>query len=54
MGVTVLSLIAFAVSPVFVVCQGFFFYKLFIESITPSFTDDTAAFSWLGLRLTVA
>ena len=40
-GVTVLSLIAFAVSPVFLVLLGIFFYNIFIESTPPSFSDDT-------------
>ena len=53
-GVTVLSLIAFAVSPVFVVLLGIFSYNIFIESITPSFTDDPGAFYWFCFWLTVA
>jgi hypothetical protein len=52
--VKVLSLIAFAVSPVFVVLLGICFYKIFTESIQPSFTDDTGAFYWFCFWLTVA
>jgi hypothetical protein len=45
---------AFAVSPLFVVLLGIFFYNIFIESITPSFTDDPGAFCWFCFWLTVA
>ena len=54
MGVTVLSLIAFAVSPVFLVLLAIFFYNIFTESIPPSFSDDTGAFYWLCFWPTVA
>jgi hypothetical protein len=53
-GVTVLSLIAFAVSPGFIVLLGFFFYNIFKESIPPSLSDDTGAFYWFCFWLTVA
>ena len=54
MGVTVRSLIAFAVSPVFLVLLGIFFYNIFTESIPPSFSDDTGAFYWFCFWPTVA
>ena len=45
---------AFAVSPVFVVLLGIFFYNSFIASITPLFTDDPRAFYWFCFWLTAA
>jgi len=53
-GVTVLSLIAFAVSPVFLVLLGLFLHHIFVESIPPSFSDDTGAFLWLSFWLPIA
>jgi hypothetical protein len=45
--VTVLSLIAFAVSPVFIVLLGLFLFKLYTEGETPTLRQDPAAFVWL-------
>ena len=53
-GVTVLSLIAFVVSPGFLVLLGLFLHHIFVESIPPSFSDDTGAFDWFCFWLTVA
>jgi hypothetical protein len=44
---------AFAVSPLFAVLLGIFFYNIFMESITPSFTDDRGAFYWFCFWLTL-
>lgn len=53
-GVTVLSFVAFAVSPAFVVLLGFFYSWIFVKSIPPSFTHDTAAFLWLCFWVPIA
>jgi len=52
-GVTVLSLIAFTVSPVFLVLLGLFFYSIFVEALPPSIREDPQGFVWLSFWLTV-
>ena len=52
-GVTVLSLIAFTVSPVFLVLLGLFFYSIFVEALPPSIREDPQGFVWLCFWLTV-
>jgi hypothetical protein len=52
-GVTVLSFFAFAVSPLFLVLLGFFFYSIFVESIPPSFPEEPEGFVWLCFWLTI-
>jgi hypothetical protein len=52
-GVTALSLIAFAVSPGFVVLLGLFFYEILIEGLHPLLPGDHAGFLWLCFWLTV-
>src|SRR6266436_4790430 len=55
MGVTYSSLLAFAVSPVFLVLPRDFFLQHFHRaSMPPSFSDDTGAFNWFCFWLTVA
>jgi uncharacterized membrane protein (DUF2068 family) len=51
--VTILSLIAFTISPVFVVLLGLFFYSIFVESLPSSIGEDPQAFVWLCFWLTV-
>jgi hypothetical protein len=51
--VTVLSLIAFALSPVLIVLLGLFFYEILIEGLHPLLPEDHAGFVWLCFWLTV-
>jgi hypothetical protein len=51
--VTVLSLLAFAVSPVFIVLLGVFFFNLYTEGTAPSFSQDPGAFVWLCFWMTI-
>jgi hypothetical protein len=51
--VTVLSLLAFAASPVFIVLLGVFFFNLYTEGVTPSFGQDPGAFVWLCFWQTI-
>jgi hypothetical protein len=51
--VTILSLISFAASPVFIVLLGVFFFNLYTEGVMPSFNQDTGAFVWLCFWQTI-
>jgi hypothetical protein len=51
--VTVLSLIAFAFSPVFTILLGVLFFNLYIEGEAPSFSQDSGAFIWLCFWLMI-
>jgi hypothetical protein len=51
--VTVLSLLAFAASPVFIVLLGVFFFNLYTEGTTPSYSQDPGAFVWLCFWQTI-
>jgi hypothetical protein len=51
--VTALSLIAFATSPAFIVLLGVFFFNLYTEGVTPSFSQDPGAFVWLFFWQTI-
>jgi hypothetical protein len=52
-GVTLLGLMAFAFSPVFIILLADFFYHIFVENIAPSATEGTGAFLWLCFWLMV-
>jgi hypothetical protein len=52
-GVTVLSLTAFAFSPVLVILLLRFVYAIFTEGTAPSPTQDTGAFVWLCFWLMI-
>ena len=52
-GVTILSLVAFAVSPLFVVLLGAFFFGLYEKNEAPSLADGPEAIVWLCFWLTI-
>jgi len=52
-GVTLLGLMAFAFSPVFIILLADFFCHIFVENIAPSATEDTGVFPWLCFWLMV-
>ena len=47
-GMTVLSLIAFAISAAFVILRGLFFYSIFLQHLPASLREDPQAFAYAG------
>ncbi len=48
-GVTVLSVLAFAASPQLFILLVFLIYRIFTQAIPPKFNEDPGAFLWLSV-----